>query len=109
VLESHPDAVTLYVAQSIRAARWARAHRDEARRWVARDLGIAEELVDQVYSPGLYDALEPSLDPHLLDLLAVQKDFLLAEGFIPEDIDLTAWAAHEPLAAASALLTDDAT
>lgn len=38
-----------------------------------------------------------SLDPHLLDLLAVQKDFLLAEGFIPNDFAIADYVAEGPL------------
>ena len=104
LLDEHPEAVTHYVAQSLRAARWAKHHHEDARRWIARDFALPEEEVTRVYSPGVYDALEQSLDPRLVGLITAQKDFLLEHGFIPEDFDVDEWIAPEPLAAATAIV-----
>lgn len=104
LLESDPDIVTAYIAQNIRTARWAKANPAEATRYIARDSGSAEELIPFKYSSDVTKALEPSLDDDLLLYLKEQKDFLLREGFIRNDIDIAAFVAHEPLRDARALV-----
>ena len=96
LLESHPEIAAEYVAANLRTSRWARANAREAARYVGRDTAIPEEAVGIAY-PGAVEALDTSLDPHLLDLLAVQKDFLLAEGFIPNDFAIADYVAEGPL------------
>lgn len=97
LLESRPDIVVRYLAQALRTARWAKQHQADAKRYIARDGSIAEEWVDIAYSPRVAAALEPSLDPELVGLLEIQKDFLLQNGFIPDDFDIAKFVAHEPL------------
>lgn len=106
LLEAHPDVVARYLAEAIRTARWARRAPQSAKRLIARDAGVAEEWVNTIYSPGVVDALEPSLDPELIARLDDQKSFLLKWGFIKHDFDVSTWIAHEPLAAAR-LLADE--
>ncbi|MDB5550342.1 MAG: transporter substrate-binding protein [Rhizobium sp.] len=100
LLDERPDIVSRYLAQAIRTARWAKANAIEAKRFIARDSGVAEEWVDAVYSADVSNVLEPSLDLKLIDLIEDQKDFLLKWGFIPADFDVSKWVAHEPLAEA---------
>jgi len=52
------------------------------------------------YSPGVVDALEPSLDETLIGYLENQKDFLLQEGFLRNDIVIADFVSREPLAEA---------
>jgi len=97
LLDERPDLVARYLEQAIRTARWARENQGEAKRLIARDSSIAEELVDLAYSPQVAAVLEPSLDPKLIDLLENQKNFLLRWGFIPNDFDVREWIAPGPL------------
>jgi hypothetical protein len=75
LLDERPDLVKRYLEQAIRTARWARDNQAEAKRLIARDSSLAEELVDLAYSPHVAAVLEPSLDPRLIGLLENQKDF----------------------------------
>jgi ABC-type nitrate/sulfonate/bicarbonate transport system substrate-binding protein len=103
LLESHPEIAAEYVAANLRTARWARANPTDAARYVGRDTAIPEEVVQLAY-PGAVSALETSLDPHLLDLLDVQKRFLLEEGFIPNDFAIADYVAAGPLARAREII-----
>lgn len=107
LLESNPDVVTAYLAQSIRTARWAKAHGNEALRFIARDTGLPEEAVGLRYSPNVTAQLEPSLTPELISYLAHQKNFLLQEGFLAGDFDIDGFVAPQPLAAARKLVDDE--
>lgn len=106
LLRERPDLVDRYVAQVVRAADWARANEDAARRLLARETGSAEAWLDEGTGPGATARLDIGLDDALLDALARRKDFLLHWGFIPNDIDVRAWADPGPLARARALLKE---
>jgi ABC-type nitrate/sulfonate/bicarbonate transport system substrate-binding protein len=107
LLESNPDVVAAYVAQNLRTARWARQHPEEARRYVARDTGIAEEEVARAYSRHLVDQLEPSLDDKLIGYLEHQKNFLLAEGFLKKDFAIADVIARGPLIEARRIVEEE--
>lgn len=100
LLESDPDIVTAFVAENIRNARWAKENPVEAARYVARDTGTTEEEVLLGYGADFASRLEPSLDPDLVAAVEHQKNFLLREGFIPNDFSIADFIAPEPLAAA---------
>ena len=100
LLETRPDVAVGVLAEAIRTARWAARNPGEAGRYIARDSGITEDSVHTRYSAGVTNHLEPSLRPDLLRYLEIQKDFLLEEGFIPNDFSIAAFAAPEILAAA---------
>lgn len=106
LLETRPDIVARYLERALRTAAWARGNPIEAKRLIARDSSVAEEWVDTIYSPGVVEALEPSLDPTLIALLENQKDFLLEWGFIDDDFSVSDWVAHEPLAEARRRIED---
>lgn len=106
LLETHPEVAAEYVAANLRTARWARANAAEAARYVGRDTAIPEEAVELAY-PGAVKALDANLDPHLLDLLDVQKRFLLEEGFIPNDFLISDYVASGPLKRAHELLVEE--
>lgn len=97
LLQERPDLVTKYVAATLRAARWARANEAEAKRLIARDTGIAEELVDHAYSPAVVASLGPSLSDSLIDKLNKQKAFLHKYGFLVDDFDFESFITPEPL------------
>ncbi len=97
LVEQRPDIAVGVLAEAIRTARWAGKNAIEANRFIARDSGITEDSVATRYSPGVASRLEPSLGADLLRYLDVQKNFLLEEGFIPNDFSITEFAAPEIL------------
>ncbi|WP_420225101.1 ABC transporter substrate-binding protein [Pigmentiphaga litoralis] len=107
LVREHPDLVARYLAQVLRAAAWARAHQQEATRIIAAEVSVVEEWVPDAFDDALFDNLEPSLRPDLVDALRVRKDFLLAHGFIQRDFSIDDWITPEPLAAARRLLAQD--
>lgn len=107
LVRDHPDLVARYLAQVLRAAAWARTHRQEATGIIAKEVSVVEEWVPDAFDDTLFDNLEPSLRPDLIQALRVRKDFLLAHGFIQQDFSIDDWIASGPLAAAQALLQED--
>jgi ABC-type nitrate/sulfonate/bicarbonate transport system substrate-binding protein len=104
LLRKHPAIVARYLAQVLRAARWARAHRQETAAIVAREVSVAEEWVPEAFDETLFDKLEPSLRPELVSALETRKDFLLRHGFIQKDFSVADWIDPGPLAEAHKLL-----
>lgn len=104
LVRSRPDLVARYVAQVLRASRWARTHRREAAAIFAREVAVAEDWMAEAFDDTLYDSLEPTLQPELVQALRVRKDFLLQHGFIRNDFSIDDWIDPAPLAAAHALI-----
>jgi ABC-type nitrate/sulfonate/bicarbonate transport system substrate-binding protein len=100
LLDDHPDLVARFVAQTLDAADWAAEHDGEARRRIAGDVGLPEELLDAAYSPDVTSQLGLDLDPRTLDALQVQHDHLLAHGFLARGVDVAGSIDPAPLAAA---------
>jgi ABC-type nitrate/sulfonate/bicarbonate transport system substrate-binding protein len=108
LVRQHPDIVARYLAQVLRAAQWAKTHRQEAASIIAREVSVVDEWVPEAFDETVYDNLEPSLRPDLVEALGVRKDFLLKHGFIQTDFSISDWIKPEPLAAAHELLRQDA-
>ncbi|VXB82651.1 ABC transporter substrate-binding protein [Massilia sp. 9I] len=103
-LEQHFELVVRFLAQTLRAAEWAREHRDEVRAILQQETHAGREAVASAYREGFHTALAPDLSEERLSLFEQQKNFQLVHGFLDRDIDVRAWADHAPLAAAHALL-----
>ncbi|KAF1050122.1 ABC transporter substrate-binding protein [Xylophilus sp.] len=102
-LRDHPDLVARYLAVLLKTAEWARTHPDDVVATIAAETGATEAAVRQAFGPRLHEAFEPQLSDVYVQGLRAQKDWLLAEGFIPADFDLGAWIDPAPLASARAL------
>lgn len=107
LVREHPDLVARYLAEVLRAARWAKSHRQEAQQIVAREVSVVDEWVPAAFDDSLFDNLEPSLRPELINALRIRKDFLLKHGFIRKDFSIDEWIEPGPLAAAHALLNKE--
>jgi ABC-type nitrate/sulfonate/bicarbonate transport system substrate-binding protein len=83
LLRDRPDLIARWIARSLDAADWARVSRSKARRFIAADAGLPEELIDVAYSPEVHEQLGIDLDDRSLEGLQVQHDHLLAHGFLP--------------------------
>ncbi len=103
-LEEHPELVDHYLAVLLKTARWAAENPDEVTRVIAAETGSTEAVVRQAFGPKLHLAFEPKLIDTYVQGLRDQKDFLLAEDFIPNDFDIDAWIDPRPLDRARALV-----
>lgn len=103
LLARAPDLVALYLAVLLATADWARTHHAQAVAALAHETGASAADIVLGYGADFHHHLRPALSPVYRQGLAVQKDFLLAEGFLPGDFDLDSWIDPAPLAAAQAL------
>lgn len=108
LLQARPDLVTRYVAATLRAARWATDHPIQTRRIIAHEVGIAEDFVLPGYPFEIHANLAPSLDRRLVEGIEIQKQFLLAHGFIEADFDVHEWIDEGPLTEAGRLVEAEA-
>lgn len=104
LLDERPDLVRRAMACVLQAAGWACAHEREAKRIIAADTGLAEELVGSAFSPGVHRQLEVDLRPDWVEALKIQHDHLLRQGFLKEAVDFDAFVDHGALNGARALL-----
>jgi ABC-type nitrate/sulfonate/bicarbonate transport system substrate-binding protein len=101
LLDRHPDLVVRFLRVLVEAADWAAGHPAEVARILSAETGAGAVGVAGAYRA---DAdLHLDLSAHRLDLLARQEMFLRAQGFLRRPVDVHAWAAPEPLAAAREL------
>lgn len=100
LLTDHPDLVVSFLTQTLRAADWAAGNLAAVRGFLEAETRSGARGVATAYRGDFHRSLHPDLSPERLDLLKVQKDFLLVHGFLAADVDVDGWAAHEPLAAA---------
>lgn len=103
LLERRPDLVARWLARSLDAAEWAAANRSQARRFIAADAGLPEELIDTAYSPQVHEQLGIDLDRRSLLGLQAQHDHLLANGFLAAPFEIEQFLDPSPLAAAQEL------
>ncbi|MGW1547175.1 ABC transporter substrate-binding protein [Streptomyces sp. NPDC002346] len=103
LLDDHPDLVDRFLAVLLRAADWATGQPDEVARILGAETGAGAAGVAGAYRPGTHLTLHPDLSDQRLALLAEQEAGLRVHGFLPEPVDVTAWADPEPLRRAAAL------
>ncbi|MDE1172572.1 MAG: ABC transporter substrate-binding protein [Parvibaculaceae bacterium] len=96
-LEQRPDLVAELIGTVNRIGDWAEAHPDDAVRFIAREIGVAEEAIWAANGPGVHRHLRLTLAEDEIMALAHFKDFLLEWGFIPADFDVAGWIAPDPL------------
>lgn len=108
LLERRPDVVARVLARSIEAADWARTNVAAARRIVAAEVGLPDELVGLAYTEDLADQLDVDLRPERLEGLEAQAAWLHRAGFLDAPVDVGSFVDPRPLEAARALLADRA-
>lgn len=97
LLQSRPELVIEFLVQSLRAADWAADNSDGVREVLASETGSGGDGVMLAYREGFHRTLHPTLDPQRLDLLRVQKAFLLRYGFLGADFAFDSWVDPQPL------------
>jgi ABC-type nitrate/sulfonate/bicarbonate transport system substrate-binding protein len=104
LLESHFDVVARFLAQTLRAADWAKDNLQALYTILKRETRAGDEGVTTAYRDGFHRNLHPDLSAERLELLRIQKTFMWVHGFLDADLDLEAWVDTRPLAAAHELL-----
>lgn len=97
LLEERPDLVTRVLVSVLRAAEWAKSHEKEAKRIIASDTGMAEELVDAAFPSDIHRQLDIDMRGELVDALRIQHDHLLRNGFLKEAVDFNLFVDESPL------------
>ncbi|MET9386328.1 ABC transporter substrate-binding protein [Streptomyces sp. NPDC002928] len=97
LLDDHPDLVDRFLAVLLHAADWAADRPEDVARILGAETGAGAEGVQGAYRPGTHRTLHPDLSEERLTLLAQQEHALRAHGFLPEPVDVRAWADPEPL------------
>ncbi|MBS2552121.1 ABC transporter substrate-binding protein [Catenulispora sp. NL8] len=105
LLDRHPDLVVRFLRVLVEAADWAAARPGELARILAAETGAGPAGVAGAYRGAGSADLRLDLSAHRLELLARQERFLRGQGFLAGPVDVAAWAAPEPLAAARSLAT----
>jgi ABC-type nitrate/sulfonate/bicarbonate transport system substrate-binding protein len=104
LLRQRPELVIEFLAQSLLAADWAADNLDAVRQVLAAETGSGADGVRLAYREGFHRTLHPNLDPERLELLRIQKAFLLRYGFLSADFSFDSWVDPQPLRLANELL-----
>jgi ABC-type nitrate/sulfonate/bicarbonate transport system substrate-binding protein len=99
-IRDHFDLLTRFLAQTLRAAEWAKSNLDGVLTVLQEETRAGKEAVSAAYRNGFHRSLAPDLSPERVDLFRRQKEFQLLYGFLDRDVDLDAWIDHRPLEAA---------
>jgi ABC-type nitrate/sulfonate/bicarbonate transport system substrate-binding protein len=105
-LDQHFDLVVRFLAQTLRAADWAKTHEAEVRNILQQETRAGSAGVAAAYRDGFHLTLAPDLSEERVALFKRQKNFQLAHGFLDRDVDIDAWIDRGPLQAAHALLEE---
>ena len=98
--DERPDLVAELIGAVQRIDGWARANPDDAVRYIARELGVAEDAIWAANGPDVHKHLALTLDDEQIAAIAHFKDFLLEWGFLTADFDVAGWVDARPLEAA---------
>lgn len=103
LLDERPDLVIRALASILQAAEWASRNERAAKRIIATDTGLAEELVDTAFSSDVHQQLKVELRPEWIAGLRVQHDHLKRHSFLKEAVDFDKFIDPEPLLRAQEL------
>ena len=96
LLDSRPEWVVAFLAETLKAADWATSHPGAAREIVARETRAPLDQIVRTYGADFHLGLHPDLSDERIGLLDRQRHFLRRTGFLKADVDLAAWV--EPAA-----------
>jgi ABC-type nitrate/sulfonate/bicarbonate transport system substrate-binding protein len=102
--DEQPELAQRLIARVRDAAQWAADHEREAKRIIAAEAGIPEELVDRSFSPNVHRELDIDLSPTKVAAYQTLHDDLLARNFLEAPVDLDTFIDRRPLREAAALL-----
>jgi ABC-type nitrate/sulfonate/bicarbonate transport system substrate-binding protein len=99
-LDHHFELLVRFLAQTLRAAEWAKANLESVREVLKEETRASDFGVTEAYRNDFHLKLAPDLSKERLDLFRLQKNFQLAHGFLDRDVDIDAWVDRRPLEAA---------
>jgi len=103
--DERPELAERLIVRVRDAAAWASNHERDAKRIIAAEAGIPEELVDRSFSPNVHRELDIDLSPAKVAAYQTLHDDLLARGFLNESVDLGSFIDHRPLQGANGSAT----
>lgn len=103
-LEHHFDLLVRFLAQTLRAADWAKDNLASVKSILSEETRGSAEGVNQAYKNDFHLNLHPSLSDDRLALFESQKTSLWLHGFSERDFSLANWIDTRPLQAAHELL-----
>ena len=104
LIDQHFDLLVRFLAQTLRAAEWAKDHLSELHAVLESETRADNAGVKEAYRNDFHRSLEPDLSRERVELFRQQKNFQLVHGFLDRDFDFDAWIDERPLAAARELL-----
>jgi ABC-type nitrate/sulfonate/bicarbonate transport system substrate-binding protein len=105
-LENHFDLLVRFLTQTLRAAEWAKTHKDEVLRILQDETRAGSEGVAQAYRDGFHLSLAPDLSAERVEFFRQQKNFQFVHGLLDRDFDFDAWIDPRPLAEAKRRLKE---
>ena len=88
--QAHPEVIIAFLRASIRAGRWINAHRAAAAEIFPRVTFLPNARIAAL-AIGERDFV-PALPAQNLKGIAIKKNFLLAQGYIENDFEVSQWA-----------------
>jgi ABC-type nitrate/sulfonate/bicarbonate transport system substrate-binding protein len=103
--DEHPELVVAYMKAMIKVGRWANEHKHAAAAILNRQTFYRD--VEDTYQ-GIKDVdMVPNLSPKNLVSIDIGKDFMLRNGYIRNDFDVSEWAAPQFLEQAARELLEE--
>ena len=103
LLDSRPEWVVGFLAETLKAADWAASHPEAAQAVVAQETRAPVAQIVTTYGAQFHLGLHPDLSAERLGLLDQQKSFLRRNDFLRGDFELAAWVEPRPMREAQAL------
>lgn len=100
LINNHFELLVRFLTQTLRAAEWAKTHKDDVLQILQGETRSGGEGVATAYRDGFHLSLAPDLSTERVELFRQQKNFQLVHGFLDRDFDYDAWIDPRPLAEA---------
>ena len=91
--EKHPELVTAFLKGMIKVGRWSNEHKHAAAAILNKQTYYLNE--EDTYQGIKQIDMVPNLSAQNLAAIEIGKDFMLKQGYIRNDIDVSRWAAPE--------------
>ncbi|QAU33983.1 ABC transporter substrate-binding protein [Janthinobacterium sp. 17J80-10] len=106
LINNNFELLVRFLYQTLRAAEWAKSHKDEVLQILQGETRAGGEGVAEAYRDGFHLSLAPDLSTERVELFRQQKNFQLVHGFLDRDFDFDAWIDPRPLAEAERRLRE---
>jgi len=97
LIDKHFDLLVRFLVQTLRAAEWAKTHKNEVLQILQGETRAGSAGVAEAYRDGFHLTLAPDLSHERVELFRQQKNFQLVHGFLDRDFDFDAWIDPRPL------------